>query len=232
MSPITTITTPPLSTLLELAPDHMDIFLEAAGGNRRLAAELFSWDRRAAASVQHTCGIIEIIVRSRIDSVLTAWAVDRTGNLSADWMTRGDLPAAVTAELKGAFRRAGLSGGSAVSHRDVIAHCSFGFWRMFTQQRFHHRLWLPAAHRAFPAGAADLARRRQDVNHALGSLQRLRNDAAHLTPLFDRDLAAEFRHAHRLARWISPAAAAVVETTSTLTAVHNALPLTDTRRAA
>ena len=212
------------TALIELAPAHMGPFLTAAGGNRRLAVELFGWDRVAAAGVQITLGLVEVVVRSSLDAALSRWAVRTTQDASADWISCGMLPSGIRRELKGARFRAASADGGTPDHRGIVSHCTFGFWRGFSHPKYHSRLWLPAAHSAFAHGPDDLAERRRAVHALLGSLVTLRNDAAHLTPLIERDLAEDLVRARTIAGWISPAAAAVVERTSPLPRLVAAKP--------
>lgn len=85
-------------------------------------------------------------------------------------------------------------------------------------------LWVPATHRAFPAGDPDLRTRQRDVAFRIQQLNFVRNRAAHHEPIHTRDLSRDMQFAMDLAGWISPSAKSWVDATSSLPSIISSKP--------
>ena len=70
----------------------------------------------------------------------------------------------------------------------------------------HNNSPVDPFHKAFPLGASDLRRRRQEVERALRDLSFARDRAAHHEPLHHRDLTGDVATAAKLVGWVSPEA--------------------------
>lgn len=90
------------------------------------------------------------------------------------------------------------------AHGDILAEVSFGFWRYLTSKRYLTTLWLPALQRAFPHGNEDAWTRQKQVSNLIGRMTFLRNRAAHLEPVFRRDVQQDIDQARLLLSWVSP----------------------------
>ena len=92
------------------------------------------------------------------------------------------------------------------NHDKIVAELSFGFWRFLTSRRYHASIWVPALHKAFSFGDSDLRKRQRETARLLGNMNFLRNRAAHLEPIFRRNIARDIAEARCLMRWVDPEA--------------------------
>lgn len=106
----------------------------------------------------------------------------------------------------------------------MIAELPLGFWRYLVESRYLTAFWIPATHRAFPAGNPDLRSRQRDVAFRMQQLNFIRNRAAHHEPIHSRDLGRDLQSALDLAEWISPAAASWVAATTSLPSIISSRP--------
>ncbi len=178
------------------------------------AMRLYEWNARAAAATIQTVGMVEVLVRNAIDRTLVSWAARRTPG--ATWFDVAPLDTRGLADIAGARQRATRNGRLPETHGKVIAELSFGFWRYLTASRYLAALWVPALHRAFPAGPDDLRARRKAVETHLATLGFVRNRAAHHEPIHQRDLASDLHAAIELSTRISPDAGTWITARSTL----------------
>lgn len=108
--------------------------------------------------------------------------------------------------------------GNKCEASDVVAALSFGFWvsllglgkRLVTGGKANYQmtLWLPALRMAFPL--RDRLTRKQ-AYIPLYHLRAFRNRIAHHEPIFQRDLASDYKSILEVTGWISPATAAWIE---------------------
>lgn len=173
------------------------------------ALRLYEWNGRAAAATLQTVAMVEVIVRNALDRELNEWVNHRSSPLA--WFDAVPLDSKGLADLVEARRRATRHGRLPEHHGKVIAELSFGFWRYLTASRYLTALWVPALHRAFAHGPADLRTRRRAVEHHLSDLGFVRNRAAHHEPIHQRDLAADLATAVELGTWISADAGAWID---------------------
>lgn len=127
------------------------------------------------------------------------------------WDTHGQTT------LAQAKQRAARSSHGAPSHGKILAELSFGFWRYLVSKRYLTALWIPVLNNAFPQGATDIRTRQQEVSSALVTMNFVRNRAAHLEPVFKRDLQKDLADAQRLLSWVNTDAASWLTDTNTLT---------------
>jgi len=166
-------------------------YLQAAGGDRGLALELYEWNACAAAAMQHDLAHLEIGLRNAYDRVLTAarpdedWT-DPAGPLFAPLLRAhgGRSPADVNERSRELLVSARRQAGGGAAHGKVVAELTFGFWRYLSSAAHEKTLWVPYLHRAFCRGTD----RRRDVDEPMAALTRLRNRAAHHECLLAYDL--------------------------------------------
>ncbi|MBA4607741.1 hypothetical protein H1W00_04555 [Aeromicrobium sp. Marseille-Q0843] len=162
------------------------------------AIRLYEWNVEASASLMATTGMVEVIVRNALDERLAEWAAARG---KGPWFDLAPLDQRGRRDIVKARERASKRGREPVVHGKVVAELSFGFWRYLVARRYHASLWVPALHRAFPQGHADLRERRRQVEDRLTSLTIVRNRAAHHEPIHRRNLLSDLRAAKELASW-------------------------------
>jgi hypothetical protein len=197
-----------------ITTERLGSYLRASAGDVADAFALYEWNMKVSASVVELTSMVEVLVRNALDRELREWADQRRAGRS--WLDSAPLDRQGTADLRKARDRATRGGRRAETPGRVIAELPLGFWRYLVESRYLTVLWVPATHRAFPSGAADVRSRQKDVAFRLQQLTFVRNRAAHHEPIHSRDLSRDLRFAVDLAGWISPAAGEWVDATSSL----------------
>lgn len=211
------------SDLLPLVTaERLGSYLRACGGDVADAFALYEWNMRAAASIMELTSMVEVLARNALDRELRDWAHRRRAG--ASWLDVVPLDQQGSADIQKARDRATRRGRRPEVHGRVIAELPLGFWRYLVESRYLTALWIPATHRAFPAGNPDLRSRQKDVAFRMQQLNFIRNRAAHHEPIHSRDLGKDLRFALDLSAWISPAAANWVNATSSLPSIMSQKP--------
>ena len=211
------------SQLLPLVTaERLGSYLRASGGDVSDAFALYEWNMRAAASVMELTSMVEVLARNALDRELRDWAHRRRSG--ASWLDVVPLDQQGSADIQKARDRATRRGRRPEVHGRVIAELPLGFWRYLLESRYLTALWVPATHRAFPAGDPDLRTRQRDVAFRMQQLNFVRNRAAHHEPIHGRDLSRDLQFAMDLAAWISPAAKSWVDATSSLPLIISSKP--------
>lgn len=201
-----------------LSPDRMATYLTSAEGDLDAAFTLYNRNIRIAMALQGMTAMVEAVVRNAIDRVLTDWNdVQRPGT---DWFDLEILDGHAKADIETARRRASRY-GSSEGHSKLIPELPFGFWRFLTSRRYLTSLWIPALQHAFPNGHCDILKRQSQVSSILNSVSFVRNRAAHLEPVFRRDIGRDLERSRALLGWIDVNAAAWLAENETVTAVIN-----------
>lgn len=190
-----------------LTAERLGSYAAASGGGLRETFRLYEWNMRASAAVMTTTAMVEVVVRNALDEQLTAWAAGRS---AGPWFDSAPLDSQALRDITKARERATRRGRDHELHGKVVAELTLGFWRFLTASRYLTSLWVPALHKAFPHGPADLRRRRQGVEQRLQQLAFVRNRAAHHEPVHRRDLTRDADAAVELVTWVSQDAGAWV----------------------
>lgn len=197
-----------------LSEERMGTYLTAANGNLDDAFALYNRNIEIAAALQGMTAMVEVVTRNAIDQALTEW--NKRKQPDTDWFDLEVLDGRAKKDIATARQRA-LRSGKSETHSKVLAELSFGFWRFLTSKRYLTSLWTPALQYAFPHGHKDIWTRQKQVAALLGVMTFIRNRAAHLEPVFKRNLAKDFENARTLLGWIDPNAAAWLEENAAIT---------------
>ncbi|MBX3172323.1 MAG: hypothetical protein KF760_33270 [Candidatus Eremiobacteraeota bacterium] len=93
-----------------------------------------------------------------------------------------------------------------MTHGQVIATLSFGFWVDLTEAKYSSTLWGPfKLYKVFPGSPRRLTH--AEVNNFLKPFRNLRNCIAHHEPIFARDFFKDQDEILMAIRWICPASA-------------------------
>ncbi|MGL4745261.1 MAG: hypothetical protein ACRCXL_12850 [Dermatophilaceae bacterium] len=206
-----------------LSAERLSSYEAAVGGGIDHAIDLYEWNLRAAGAVMVTTGMVEVVVRNSLDLALTSWAA-AARHRGRDWLDVAPVDHEGRADITRARERATRRGRDPEVHGKVIAELSFGFWRFLVASRYLTTLWIPALHNAFPHGDSDNRTRRIEVERLMRDLTTVRNRAAHLGPIYRRDLLRDLSAALRLTGGVDPAAATWVRAMSDLPALAAVRP--------
>lgn len=199
-----------------LTAERLGSYFEEAHGDLEGAFSLYEWNMAASAEVTKTTGMVEVVVRNAIDGQLRLWDAARG---HASWLDAAPLDFRGRSDVAKARERATRFGRVPEVHGKVVAELSLGFWRYLVASRYLTSLWVPALHRAFPHGPADLGARRRSVENHLKDLMLVRNRAAHHEPIHRRNLLADLAASVEVAGWVSADAGAWVIARSSLAVV-------------
>ena len=195
------------------SPERLSTYLTAAGGDRKRALQLYTWNTEMSAAFYGPLQGLEIALRNAIHQQLTrcysaAWYDNPTVGLDLRGLER--IAAAKTETAR--------AGHEATPGR-LVAALSFGFWvsllgsggRMDSDGRranYEMTLWRPAIRRAFPHR---MPLTRKQAHRPLNVLRQLRNRIAHHEPIFVRPLLEDHQRILEVTGWISPAAQAWIK---------------------
>lgn len=204
-----------------LSEKRLSTYLAATDGVLDTAFELYAWNTQLAGAMLSATAMVEVVVRNSIDRTLTAWNATRQG--CDDWFALPALDSRAREDVAKARVRVERN-GSTPNHDKIVAELSFGFWRFLTSRKYHASIWVPALHKAFSFGDSDLRKRQRETARLLGNMNFLRNRAAHLEPIFRRNIARDIAEARCLMRWVDPEALLWFDDTLRLDDVLTAKP--------
>jgi hypothetical protein len=174
-------------------------YLDWAGGDRRLAVELYTLNTRLSESLYTPIQMLEIALRNRIHAVLSA-------ELHAHWYdeTRCQLDTRQAEQLASARNDLSAAQKPDAPGR-VVAALTFGYWTAFFNTDYED-LWRKHMHRiAKRADGKSLTRK--DFSRSLTPIRLLRNRIAHHEPILEWNLPKHYANIIQLTEWLSPAAA-------------------------
>ena len=199
---------------------RMSTYAAAAGGDSKIALDLYLWNTRISAAVFETLSITEVIFRNAVDSALRSWNPSR-GNYPPEWTTQAAAP--LNTLISNAAGRARTNAGkerakrdpshprknAPITHDDVMAQLTFGAYAKLmpsldpSDDTYDRRmtLWDEALHAAFPGRPND------DYRAHAGRVERLhalRNRVAHAEPVLDVNFHSRVRDMSRLVDSINP----------------------------
>lgn len=172
-----------------LSPARMAPYLKASK-NSVEALKLYERNTARSAALYGLLQTLEVVLRNAFDRELSAsfagknvsWFDYQTGTQS---LITGDEAAKVAAAKKTIIDK-----GYLVTHGQVIATLSFGFWVSLTEAKYSPTLWGPfKLYKVFPGTPKRLTH--SDANNFLKPFRNLRNRIAHHEPIFTRDFVTD-----------------------------------------
>ena len=191
-----------------LSQERMAPYVKAASGDAVKALKLYEENTARSTALYAQLQTFEVLLRNAFDRELSApfsamkptcsWFDFQKGATS---LLTGDL-----AEKVAAAKAKIIDKGYKVSHGQVIATLSFGFWVELTEAKYSHTLWVPfKLHKVFPG--APKRPSHADANNFLKQFRNLRNRIAHHEPIFQRDFGEDQKAILTAIRWICPESA-------------------------
>lgn len=123
-----------------ISPPRLGPYLEAAGGNRKQAIQLYHWNIGLSGAVYESLHFFEVVLRNALDAQLSAWNATQSnpsgGTHDPDWLTDpSQLLFKLTQQGKdirdatGRAQKATRTRAERMGHADILAQMSFGTWR-------------------------------------------------------------------------------------------------------
>lgn len=182
---------------------------------------IYIWNTRLSKAYLEDIQHIEVLLRNRIDTQLSAAR-------GSHWFD-DDSYFRFTGQFKKAVATAKRRAGSRYSPGKVIAELTFDTWRFLLARRYKTTLW-PIVFRGLPNLAAE-GRGQEDFEGQVAVIYGLRNRCAHHEPLVKRDPLAEAARLDtfdaalsQVARWIDSDAALWIDKNSRIPAIRNSRP--------
>ena len=211
-----------------LSPARLVTYLAAAGGDRRLALELYEWNTALSAAVLHDLAHLEVAVRNAYDAAWSARTSARPGHWTGEpgryfppvaRRARNGVVVDANRTPRDQIASAVRAAGRGAPAGKVVAELSFGFWRYLSISARERDLWLPYLRHAFASGTS-----RKTIDGPMARLHLLRNRVAHHEPLLDADLEARYADVLAVLDRVDPRITAHVETYSAWTQITRQHP--------
>jgi hypothetical protein len=184
----------------------MATYIQAAGGDRKKALRLYTWNTAVSAAFYGPLQGLEVALRNAAHRQLSisygpAWYDNPACGLDAGTLDRID----------GA--RSSLNRGKyPIDPPHMVAELPFGFWVSLLgkggrapapdtgKKDYEKTLWRKCLYKAFPYARLS----RSQAHTPLDYLRTLRNRIAHHEPIFGRHLEADIRSIISVSGWICP----------------------------
>jgi hypothetical protein len=179
-----------------LSLERFSRYVGWAGGDRRAAVELYSLNARISEALYIPIHGLEIALRNRIHTVMTAAEGERwfetDGRLAAPHQQ--DQLATAIAEIEEA--------GKEASAGRIVAALTFSFWTAMLSPAYEN-LWRTTLNRI---AETEEGKRlpRKSFSRPLTQIRLLRNRTAHHEPILHWNLVKHHGNILQLTRWLSP----------------------------
>jgi hypothetical protein len=179
--------------------DHFAPYVAAAGGNHRIALELYEWNSTVSGAFHAILKNVEIGLRNACHRELAVLYGPRWHD-EGRFQTLG-FRGAVN-DAKDRLRRLQRP----INTPNIVAECSFGFWTTMFARRFEHQLWNRGLRCVFPRFKKVVGHgpARTVVAARLHNVRGFRNRIAHYEPIFTRALGSEYASLIEVTAWIHP----------------------------
>ena len=196
-----------------LSSDRFDTYRRWADGDESVALRLYTFNVQLSAALYGPLHMLEVALRNRADIALTAvygpdWLDDPTA-----------LPGRYHRECVLKARTTLIRERKAVTHGQMVAELTFGFWTsLFGHDATHLWQHLRPIFQAKGIQRGMIAGQLRDLRH-------LRNRVAHYEPILAQPLAQRYGSVTTLTGWLSPSAAAWIAQNSAWSALYPAVPV-------
>ena len=173
-----------------LSAGRFSTYLEAAGGSRKRALDLYEWNAKLSSAFLHDLSHLEVGLRNACDRQLAAatlpgdthWTAPGTLlTLFPVLMRRNKLTGLLhdvnkipRNSVERARKSAAAKPRTSPLPGKTVAEIMFGFWTYLLADSHEKTIWVPYLHKAFPLGTD-----RNRLNDSLASLRDFRNRVAH-----------------------------------------------------
>lgn len=193
------------AVIVGLSVERMAPYMKAASGDAARALKLYEENTARSTALYAQLQTFEVLLRNAFDRELSvpfaakkpscSWFDFQSGAKS---LIEGGL-----AEKVAVAKAKIIEKGYTVSHGQVIATLTFGFWVELTEVKYSQTLWIPfKLYKVFPGAPRRLSH--AEANNFLKPFRDLRNRIAHHEPIFQRDFAKDQEAVLTAIRWICP----------------------------
>lgn len=182
-----------------LSLERFGRYLAWAAGDRARAINLYGLNTRLSESLYTPLQTLEVALRNRIHTVLTAANGEDWYSEAAGLLLNARQFEQVTEAIEELTKA-----GKPVTAGAVVASLTFSFWTtMFNKD--YEILWQQTLHKISDT-AAPSGLKRKDFSKRLTPVRILRNRIAHHEPILSWNLPKHHRHIMELIEWLSPPA--------------------------
>ncbi len=163
-------------------------YLAACGYDAERALDLYEWNISLGQVLMRDVSHFEVALRNAYDRVMgecwggAHWLLDDGSPVLRPIvrMSKNGNPRDVNLVNRRAVAEARSNAHDKDDPDQVTANLMLGFWAHLTDRSRERDLWIPYLNAAWPRGTD-----RNDLNHALAAISRVRNRVAHNERLFD-----------------------------------------------
>ncbi|WP_419850515.1 hypothetical protein [Candidatus Poriferisocius sp.] len=175
-----------------ISVERFGTYLRHASGDRRRAMRLYARNVALGGAFHGPLQTLEVVLRNAVHDTLAARFNDRWFE-DASLLEENEVRSVVRATEK--LEMPWTAG-------QVVAELNFGFWVALFARRYEERLWRTELHLLFAP-----KQNRKELHNQLNRLRTLRNRIAHHEPIFQRDLATDYKKILWILDMLSPEAA-------------------------
>lgn len=164
-----------------MSPTRFATYLTAAG-SETAALQLYTWNTAASAAFYGPLQTLEVTLRNAINSRFSS-------SHGVRWFDDPQVLRAAELRIVGEVTQQLYDRGRQPTPGSVVAELSYGFWVALFANAYDTTIWRTDLHTLFSPRVKD----RHGLHEALDRLRTLRNRTAHHEPIFQRNLADDYK---------------------------------------
>ena len=221
-----------------LSPQRLNGYADAADVDELDAIARYLWNMALAAHLQPVMHVLEVTLRNAIFDMSRKLVDESALNMPDIRCWLDAAPSLLYDHERDEVRTAKSHLGVEPERRTpghLVAKLSFGFWVQLCSRVYSNlraggpKLWPAGLSVAFPyrfpAKSQPSHTEREILFQRLDGLRALRNRAAHLEPIWDRDAMRGYEMACETIGWMNPRVAEATRVTSDFPSVYEAGPV-------
>lgn len=165
----------------------------AAAGSETAALQLYTWNTAASAALYGPLQVLEVTLRNAINSRLHV-------SHGVRWFDDPKVLRASESRIVGEVTQQLYDRGKQPTPGSVVAELSYGFWVALFANAYDTSIWRTDLHAVFRPRVKD----RHGLHQTLDRLRTLRNRTAHHEPIFQRNLAEDYKRIRTVVGLLSP----------------------------
>lgn len=154
----------------------------AAVGSETAALQLYTWNTAASAAFYGPLQVLEVTLRNAVDARLSV-------SHGRHWFDDPQVLRTSESRIVGEVTQQLYDRGKQPTPGAVVAELSYGFWVALFANGYDTSIWRTDSHALFRPRVKD----RHGLHQTLDRLRTLRNRIAHHEPIFQRNLAEDYK---------------------------------------